>query len=368
MDVWRGNYPPEKNLGKFMLFVSFFPQLIQGPISRFNELSETLYAPHDFEAENFRSGLMRVLWGYFKKVVIADRMLTAVTAIIDNTQTYSGIFVFIGMVFYAVELYADFTGGIDITIGIARMLGIRMAENFQRPYLSENIEEYWRRWHITMGTWFRDYIFYPLSVSKPTLRFAKKSRALLGDGFGKRLPVYVTTLIVWFATGIWHGASWNFIVWGLLNGIVIILSQELQPFYAWFHSHVKVEGTKIWRAFRVLRTFILMCFLRSLDCYASVGETLRMAASIFTRPNFGAVSAQSFLSLGLNGSDYLLLLLGTLLMIFVSVLGIKKPVLERLNEKPGVCGAIFVTLTLAILIFGAYGIDYDAARFIYAQF
>ena len=368
IDVWRGNYPPEKSLPKFMLFVSFFPQLIQGPISRFNDLSQTLYAPHDFDKKGVTNGFRRVLWGYFKKMVIADRLLTAVTGIIDAPDVYGGIFVFIGMLLYAVELYADFTGGIDITIGIAEMFGIKVKENFDRPYLSKNIEEYWRRWHITMGTWFRDYIFYPLSASKPMLKFVKKSRAALGDGFGKRLPLYVSTLIVWFATGIWHGASWNFIVWGLLNGFVIIISQELQPFYAWFHAHVKVEGTKIWDAFRVVRTFVLMCFIRSLDCYPTVGTTFKMMGEIFLRPNFAAVTGQAFIDLGLGAGDYIVAAVGVVAMTAVSLVGIKRPVRDRLSDNTFVNCASFVVLALAIVIFGAYGIDYDASRFIYGQF
>jgi len=368
LDVWRGNYEPEKNIGKFMLFVSFFPQLIQGPISRYDALAPSLFAEKKFDREVFLTGFRRTLWGYFKVVVIADRMLGAVKTLVAQTETYSGVFVLIGMILYAVTLYANFTGGIDITIGIAKMLGITLAENFQRPYLSTNIEDYWRRWHITMGTWFRDYIFYPMSVCKPMLRFAKKCRARLGDGFGKRLPVYVSTIVVWFATGIWHGASWNFVVWGLLNGVVIIVSQELNPCYAWFHSKVNVKDKKAYRAFTVVRTFLLMCFLRSLDCYSSVGETFRMVLSIFTHPDFGAVTANNFLSLGISGVEYLLLAVCVALMFGVSIAGEKHDIHAAMNKRPLLNCAFSVLLVVVILVFGAYGKGFDATGFIYSQF
>jgi alginate O-acetyltransferase complex protein AlgI len=163
IDVYRGTYDAEKNLAKLALFISFFPQLIQGPISRFNHLKETLFAEHSYDAESITYGLQRILWGFFKKLVIADRLLAAVSTIVKNPSDYQGIYVLVGMFFYAIQLYADFTGGIDIAIGVARLLGIRLAENFERPYFSKSITEYWRRWHITLGAWFKDYMFFPLS-------------------------------------------------------------------------------------------------------------------------------------------------------------------------------------------------------------
>ena len=174
--------------------------------------------------------MQRIMWGYFKKLVIADRILVAVNTIIRDPEVYQGAFALVGMLFYAFQLYADFTGGIDITIGIAQVLGIEVKENFNRPYFSKSIAEYWRRWHITLGTWFRDYLFYPISVSKPMMKVFKFTRERFGGAIGRRIPVYISTITVWFVTGIWHGASWNFIAWGMANCVVIIISQELEPF------------------------------------------------------------------------------------------------------------------------------------------
>lgn len=179
IDVYRKKYRAEKNFFKLALFVSFFPQLIQGPISRYDNLSKTLFKGHKFNSKQVGYGVQRIIWGYFKKLVLADRILIAVNTLVGDPDLYQGGYVFVGMLFYAYQLYADFTGGIDITIGIGQVLGVEMEENFNRPYFSKSIAEYWRRWHITMGTWFKDYLFYPISVSKPMLNLSKFSRKSL---------------------------------------------------------------------------------------------------------------------------------------------------------------------------------------------
>lgn len=370
IDVYRGKYEAEKNLFKLALFVAFFPQLIQGPISRFDDLAVTLYAKHSFESDKILSGLQRIAWGYFKKVVLADRILVGVNALIQEPETYIGAFAFVGMLFYAYQLYADFTGGIDITIGIAEMLGIKVKENFQRPFFSKSIVEYWRRWHITLGTWFRDYLFYPISVCGPMLKLAKWSRKTLGEGVGKRVPVYVSTLLVWFTTGIWHGASWNFIVWGLANGIVIIISQELEPFYNWFHKTFPTVGhTTGFKVFQVVRTILLMSSIRMFDCYRDVPLTFKMFGSMFTTFNYDQLFTGALMEIGLSGADYMVLVVGLILMVGASLIQRKGPIRERLATKPvAVRYVLTYGLIVCIVVFGAYGTGYDSSQFIYNQF
>lgn len=370
VDVYRGTVQAEKSLLKFALFVGFFPQLVQGPISRYDDLSKGLYAEHSFDwKNNVSKGLERILYGFFKKLVIADRILIAVNEIIHNTDEYSGIYVFIGMMFYAFELYADFTGGIDITIGIAQVFGIKVTENFNRPFFSKSIKEYWRRWHITMGTWFTDYIFYPISVSKFMLELSKFSRKHFGDEIGKRIPVYLSSFIVWFTTGIWHGASWNFIVWGLGNYVVIMISQELEPLYRKFHAKVNTEGSLIYKIFTIVRTFLIMSFLRSFDCYRNVPLTFKMVGTIFTRPNFSVLTDGSLMKLGLSGADYIILFISLIVLFTVSMVQRKCPVRERIDQFVyPVRFTIWFALFMAVLMFGAYGVGFDASQFIYNQF
>ncbi len=370
IDVYRGKYEAETNPFKFALFVSFFPQLVQGPISRFDDLSKSLFAEHKFDATTVSYGLQRILWGYFKKMVIADRMLIAVNEIIQNPDTYQGAYVFAGMLFYALELYADFTGGIDITIGIAQVLGVEVTENFRRPYFSKNIKEYWNRWHITMGTWFTDYIFYPISVCQPMLNVSKWSRKHLGDALGKRVPVYLSSFVVWFTTGIWHGASWNFIAWGLGNFVVIMVSQELEPLYRKFHSAFPAVKEKwAFRAFQVVRTILLMSSLRMFDCYRDVPLTFQMFGSMFTTWNWGEMLGGGLLELGLDGKDYVILFIGFLVLLTVSLVQRSGKVRDKIHAKPLTLRvAVWYGLFLAVLLFGAYGVGYDASQFIYNQF
>lgn len=369
IDVYRGTCEVEDNIFKLSLFISFFPQVIQGPISRFHDLSKTLYQQHPFDIKQITFGFQRILWGYFKKLVIADRILVAVNTLIGDPVQYDGIFVLVGMIYYAIELYADFTGGIDITIGVAQVFGVHLTENFERPYFSKNIAEYWRRWHITMGTWFKDYIFYPLSIHPRMLNFSNWCRHYLPSGFGKRLPVYVASFIVWFATGIWHGASWNFIVWGLLNCVVICLSEELTPFYQWFHRYFHVDGTLYYKVFQILRTFLLMSSLRILDCYRNVPLSFEMFGSMFTKWNFSELFNGSLMQLGLTSIDYFIIVIGVIIIFIVSMLQRTGSVREKLYQKPVMVRfLVCYVLIFSIILFGAYSIGYDASQFIYNQF
>ena len=369
IDVQRGKYPAEKNPLNVLLFTSFFPILVQGPISHFDTLGETLFAPHAFNADNLRAGVLRMLWGYWKKLIVADRLLVAVKQLIRYPDTYNGAFAFLGMLLYAATLYADFTGGIDITIGIGRALGIRIDENFNRPYFSKSIAEYWRRWHMTLGEWFKEYIYYPISVSKPLRRLTKAARRF-GDGFARRLPVYLATFAVWAVTGMWHGNSWNFLVWGLCNGVILLISEELNPLYARFHQRFPKLGTTWgYRAFTVIRTVLLLSSLRMFDCYATVPETLKTFGSIFTAWNLPLLWRGGIASLGLSGADYAAAGIGIFGMLAVSLIQRKGLLTPKFLQKPlGVQLLVYGVLLFTIFVFGYYGFGFDAGQFIYNRF
>lgn len=369
-DVSRGTVDAERNVFKFALFVSFFPQLIQGPISRFKDLRETLYAPHPFNKQAVAFGVQRILWGFFKKLVIADRILPAVQTIFSDTNTYSGGYALLGMLFYTVQLYADFTGGIDITIGAAEMLGIRVQENFNLPYFSTSLKVYWRRWHITMCNWFRDYVFYPLSSSKGMQKFSKFTRKHLGQKVGKRLPVYVSSFVVWFLTGLWHGATWTFLVWGLANWFVLMVSEEFEPLYDRFHKRFSFADKLPYRIFQILRTLLLICALNMFDVCRSVGDAFRAFGSMFTSANWDRIARGGLLELGVSGSDYIVLGVGVVILFLVSLYknkhgSIRQAITEKVRPEKY---AIWVLLFLIVLIFGIYGIGYDSSQFIYNQF
>lgn len=358
MDVYRGTAAAERNFFRYLLFVSWFPQLIQGPISRHGKLSPQLAAPHPYEEKTVALGCQRMLWGYFKKLVIADRLAPAV-AVLRETQGNGGAFALLTLL-YALRLYGDFTGGIDIALGFSEMLGIRLPENFCRPFFAKNTAEYWRRWHITLGEWMKDYIFYPISVSKPFLKLGRISRRRWGS-FGKRVPVYAASGVTWFATGFWHGLTPNFILWGMLNWGIITLSQELAPVYRRFHGRFHLKDQPWYGWFEMVRMFLLMNLVRIIDLFPNVGDYFRGLWSL--------VLPWEPVRLPLTGLDWWILGLGTAVMLWVSLMQEKGICLrERLWQRPAARRAVNMALFLIILLAGRYGVGYDPASFIYNQF
>ena len=368
VDVARGTCKEETNFFRLALFVSFFPQLVQGPISKFTQLAPTLYAPKRFDGKTVSFGLQRMLWGYFKKLVVADRIAVAIGTL--KGAEYTGVGFLLLSLFYAVQIYGDFTGGIDVTIGLAETMGIKLPENFIRPYFSKNIAEYWRRWHISLGVWMKDYIFYPISVSGPMRDLSKWGRAKLGN-FGKRLPVYVASIATWFVTGIWHGLNANFIVWGMLNCFFVVLSEECVPLYEKFHAKFPgLKEKKGYGIFEMLRMFWLMNLIRACDLFPNVGEYFRRVGSVFTTFNWHILWDGTMMKLGLTGLDYAVLGGSICVLFAVSLFQETHGSFRKaLSEKPAALRyTLIFAMFLVVILMGSYGIGYDASNFIYNQF
>lgn len=368
IDLYFGKYEAERHFGKFALFVSFFPQIIQGPIGRFPELSETLFEGNDYESRQLVYGFYQVMWGLFKKLLIADRVASYVGNTIASHRELGGAYILFAIFLYSMQIYGDFSGGIDITIGVSRMFGVRMAKNFDRPFFSKSVAEYWRRWHITLGTWFKDYIFYPLSIAKWTLNLGKWTRTHISETIGKKVPIYVSMFIVWFTTGLWHGAEWRYIVWGLLNFLILAVSTELEPYYDRGYAllHIRQDG-KIRKYWQVIRTFTIMSFLRVFDISASVGDACSVIRGVFH--NFSDFNSGKIAELGLPPEELRAALFACLAVLGVSLLQRKGSIRDRIMEQKlpvrWVCMAVLV---ITVIIFGSYGIGYDARDFIYLQF
>ena len=371
IDVYRGKAQAATHLGKYALFIAFFPAVMQGPICRYNDLAGQFDTPHQAEWTNLSAGLARVLWGMFKKLVVADTLMGPVKTIVGSPADFGGMYVLLLIILYSAVIYGDFTGGIDITIGLSRMLGLKLTENFNRPFSSRSTAEYWNRWHITMGSWFTDYVFYPLSICTSMQKLTKWSRAHLGKAIGMRFPVYLATLFTWFLTGLWHGASWNFIVWGVLNGVIILISRELEPLYGKFRKKFpKLTSSAVYGGFACVRTFFLMGAVRILDCYRDVPITFKAFGSMFYDfSHWGDLANGSCLEkLGLTLPVCLMVGLATVLIFFVSRAGKETPVADRLAERPVLWTLACLGLAVAVLIFGSYGIGFDAGAFIYTTF
>ena len=225
IDVYGEKYAPEKNPAKFALFVSFFPQLIQGPIARHDQLAHQLTEPHRFDWENIHRGALLMLWGFFKKKVIADRALPLVDEVFANQGEFGGAVIVIAVLFYSLQQYCDFSGGIDLVTGIAELFGIRLAPNFKRPYFSVSLGDFWRRWHISLGSWMRDYVFYPFALTKPVTKLSKAAKKAFGLEFSRALPAALGNILVFLLVGIWHGASWNFLFWGLFYFAFLVVEK-----------------------------------------------------------------------------------------------------------------------------------------------
>ena len=235
IDLFYHRIRAERNLLRLALFVSFFPQIVQGPIGRYGELSETLYGGNSFDWDNIEQGALLIVSGLFKKLIIADRLADYITNSMNLYESTSGGYLLLALFLYSFQLYADFSGGIDIASGTAFCFGVRLKANFMRPFFSGSVSEYWRRWHISLADWFRDFLFYPIAVSKSMMKQGKWIEKHVNKFIGKRYTLYVATAIVWFTTGLWHGAEWRYVVWGLLNGFIMCFSAELEPVYGFLN-------------------------------------------------------------------------------------------------------------------------------------
>lgn len=371
LDTYWEKTVAEKNYFKVLLFVSFFPQMTQGPISDFSQLSNELYSEHSFDYKNYSWGFQRMIWGFFKKMVVADALAPCVNNVFMNYAQYTGLSVLIGAFCYSIQIYADFSGYMDIMCGFCEILGIRLTENFERPYFSKSITEYWRRWHISMGAWFKNYIYYPIGMSSWSRKLAKKCRDRFGKNLSNTIPATIALIITWTATGLWHGASWAYIVWGLVNGLFLILSLWMEPVYTGAKASLKInENTFLWRLFQVIRTFILVTFIKVLPEVGSLSDGIGLWKQIFTNRIIprGFAELVPFAEPTFSSLTYVLLILGVVMMLVVSLLQRKRPVREILNAWPAPIR--FVVLSVLIIIVASYGVvaTWNGGGFIYAQF
>ena len=368
VDVYRGKHKAQGNFFKHALFVSFFPQLLQGPIGRYERLGSQLYEGHSYNLKELQFGVQRILWGFFKKMVLADRVNAAVLLIFHNYWNYGGWYNVLGVLLYSIQLYADFSGGIDIVIGIAQMFGITMDENFRQPYFSRSISEFWRRWHITLGTWMKDYIFYPFSLSKSMAKFGKWSKKKFGNNVGKLLPVGLADILVFFVVGVWHGAAWKYIMYGIYNGVIVAGSGMLAPVYAKIQEKLHINPKKWWyQGFCIIRTFILV----NIGFYFDMANDLRAANAMLvqtvTKAHISQLSMAAVKAVGLTSQDLLSVIAGCIIIFVVSLLKEKGINIRETIASYNIVirWIIYIVFIMFILIYGSTSTTSD---FIYANF
>ncbi len=371
IDVYRSKEKPEQNLARYALFVSFFPQLVQGPISRHDTLAKQLYEPHDFDFVRARSALRLMAWGYFKKCLVADKLAVVVAALFDAPTEHSGCMAAFAALAYGVQIYADFSGGIDVVRGVGQFLGIDMEQNFNQPYFAVSIADFWRRWHITLGNWMRSYIFYPLALSKRMTRLGRRLSGRLGSYAGKAVPLCIASLVTFLAVGVWHGAGWKYIAYGLWNGALISIGTLTEPLAARFYRKTGLSAES-WplHILRILRTFILVTIGRFLVRAADLKTAFLMLGRVFGAWSDGTAFLPDLLSLGVDGKNLIVAACGVCVMLLVGILRERgRDIRAWIEARPVTLQlAGELVFALALIVLGEYGAEYDPADFIYMVF
>lgn len=370
-DVYWGKIDGQQPLGKLALFLGFFPQIMEGPISLYPQTSEMLWEGNPLKGENLSQGCLRILWGLFKKMVIADRLYILVGTIFDSYANYHGVMIAVGAIAYTVQLYMEFSGCMDIIIGSGRMFGVVLPENFRQPFASRNAAEFWRRWHITLGVWFKTYVFYPVSVSTAVKKWNKFGKKHLGKYVTKIGVSALCLFPVWLFNGLWHGPRWNYIFYGMYYFVILLAQIALEPLKSRLVKRYHLnEEALYFKLPQLIKTWIIIfvgeLFFRANGLLAG----LRMFRSMFHEFTISKLWDGTLLNLGLDKADYLVIIAGCLIVMIVGI------VKERnlLGEKGigtwvlPVRWMIYYALILAVIILGAYGIGYQQVDMIYAGF
>ncbi len=369
VDVCREVSEGERDPLKLLLFLSYFPHIMQGPIDRYEELAPQLFEGHPFDYDRLTRGLYRMLWGFFEKLVVADRLAILVDGILDNSSGCSGLFLAGAMVCYAIQIYADFAGYMDIALGASHIFGIDPAENFDAPYFSASVPEYWRRWHMTLGGWFRDYLFYPILRSGWCRALSKRLSAWIGKKGAGTACTCLALMAVWTATGLWHGASWHYIAWGAYYGLLIVLSTVTAPYTQRAAQRLHIDReSRFWRQVSVGKTFLLVLVGYVLFRANNTAHAVEILSRIVTKfsPRWGALSLGAFM----DRKDLIAAALGCAVFVMADILRDRKVKVGDFFASLPIYvrwGTLYAAVAV-ILLFGVYGPEYDAISFIYFNF
>ena len=372
LDCYWGISKPQKNIGKFALFSCFFPQMVSGPISRYNQLGDELFKEHIFSTDNIRDGSFRIIIGVIKKVGMAGCLSQIASEILDSTGNPNFFISLLGIFVYVFQIYADFDGCMDIVIGTAKCFDIDMIENFNHPFKSKSIQEFWQRWHITLGLWLRDYIMYPLLHSKnwrKLTKYLKKKKC--SKRFVKLFPTHLAMLILWICMGLWHGGGWNFILEGVWFWLIIVISEWLNPQFEKIRKKINTEN-KLWIFFQQIRTGIIYAVGAIMFRCDTYEKMVILSDNLFSKSVI--ISLKSVVSdlkpvfISSSSSVFSLLVISTVLVV-ISILNRFGGISKLLKGKP-IMFQILIALVLIyiIIIAGTYGPGYDASEFIYGGF
>jgi len=370
-DIYQGRTKADTNLGRVALYMAFFPTIIEGPICRYEPTAAALYAGQPLNHHDIAYGSQLLCWGLFKKMVIADRLSPLVNNLFKNPAESGGVLAVLAAVACTIQLYADFSGCIDISIGTAQMFGITLPQNFRQPFFSTTVTEFWRRWHITLGTWLKDYIFFPLSMSPRIKALGRRAKQRHGRRFGQIIQAIIPLLAVWMANGIWHGAGWNYLFFGAYYFVLVMLGlifeQPLETLAARLHIDRKAWP---WRALQMVKMAVIVLVGELMFRASDVASGLAMLRSIFTGWDWKMLTDGTLLQHGIYGNDYMVLLAAGVIMLAVDICheaGISLRDWAARLRLP-IRWTLYVTLILLVVIFGAYGEGYQPVDPLYANF
>lgn len=354
VDVYRKELEPEKNILKYALFVSFFPQLVAGPIERSKNLVKQIHERHHFDYRRARYGLLVMLWGFFLKLVIADRAAILVNTVYDSPESYSGLLLVVATIAFAVQIYCDFASYSIIAMGAAKIMGFELMKNFEQPYFSTSIAEFWRRWHISLSSWFKDYLYIPMGGNRK-------------GAFRK----YFNLMTVFLVSGLWHGASWNYVIWGAVHGVYQVVGGVSKNFRRFVCAILNVDRqTAQYKLFQRVLTFLLVCFGWIFFRSTNLSQAILIVKKIFTDFQPWTLYSGGLTSMGLDGANLIVLALSLFVLYCVSRYEYKGASAMQGVEEMSLFARwpIYYGLLFAVLIFGIYGPGFAASQFIYFQF
>lgn len=365
LDVYWKRYKDETNFFRFFLFAIYYPRILQGPISRYNKLGselkkEALY----FKWDNVVVGLESILLGCFKKLVLADRMSIYVSDAMSK-QTLSGMVYIVALIFDALQIYMDFSGYMDIVSGVSKIFDVELEKNFDHPFLAKSVPEFWRRWHMSLGSWFKDYVYYPITLSKIVKNINKKTRSWKSQKMKSVAAVILPIMITWLLTGLWHGTGVGYVMWGLYYGVLILLSVTFSDDVVRLQKRLNIRTDNcIYRIFQVLKIFCIFMGGRFLGSTMGISQRLAIIKGIcFHFVGF------DFFNLGLGYKNFIIIFVGILLVIAIAVIERKENIFVWFNRQNKIiCAAILYILFFSVFFLGIYGSDFDTSNFMYQQF
>ena len=365
LDVYWKRYESEENFVRFFLFAIYFPHIVQGPISRYPLLGQELKKKElRFTWNNFVIGMESILLGCFKKLVIADRASIFVSSVIQESGLHGSIYLF-AMILDGIQIYADFSGYMDIVRGVSRLFDVELEQNFNHPFLAKSVPEFWRRWHMSLGGWFKDYVYYPITVSKTIKKLNKKVRNWKSNHAKNLVIIIIPVMVTWLCTGLWHGTGSGYVMWGIYYGTLIALSvtfgEDIQRFLHKLHINTECFS---WRMLQVVKIFCIFMGGR----FLGTQMTMTHRGEIFYQI-FHSFLGFPVMDYGLDAVNFLILFVGVILLIAIAVIEQKQELFTWFNSQNRLfCAVVLYVIFFAVFLLGIYGSGYDASSFMYQQF